>query len=342
MSDSNHDQNTDQDEALDQDTLEVDASEGVGSEEAPSVEETAGEAPDESTPSEDAASLTTDISSGEEESDEPPSNGDEVVPASRFKELQGEFTRRSQRMREIERQNEELQRRYEELTKSQQTQQLPPWSPDHPAKPHFDGVQQKYEVYKQQMGRASTDDERQHVANMWRSEFTDEDIHWLRAFESERSRVMSEMASNPYAFQQRAEENALEQARRMVREEMEQQQQVLQYRQFFQREDVAPIVQKHGRVLKALLTDGMPAEEAVEYLRGLEATNSKAIAEADRKVASAEAQRKLAKGRATAERDRKGSSKADPVDEAVELCRKEGVEPTGRNLADALMRVGRG
>ncbi|MCJ8335155.1 MAG: hypothetical protein MJH10_13030 [Epibacterium sp.] len=339
MSDSTLDQNNansapDFDEMLD--TALDGASEEDGSIETP-TEEALPEVED--TLEEDAAPLsTTDSSDGQEaaqeEEPEPSTPDVETAPAvdyeARYKELQGEFTRRSQQLKEQE-------KRLAELEQKTQAPQVEPWDPSHPANARFENARQNYEVFKEQMGKAATDEQKQMVADLWSDKFDKDDIQVMRDYEAHIQRQQQQMFTNPQAYFAEQREQMLQAAREEIRVQMQQQSEQARYEAYFAQPDVSPIISRHRDIVADYIQRGGKAETIVEKLREIEGKNTQAIAQADRKAATAEAQQQLAKGKATITRDQKGAPVGDPMQAALKKLDAAGVERTGAAMWDALV-----
>jgi hypothetical protein len=303
------------------------------------VDAAAAATPDQGTGDAEAdTSLTTDSTVADEKSDAAAGQPAQDYE-SRYKELQREFTRRSQ---ELKRYREslgdadpaEVAQRIKAQQEAQSAQAVAPWNPQSPHHQRFSQALSNYGLFKQQISKVP-EDQREAVANAWRDAFTDEDLRAIKAFEQHQNEEQRRMVSDPAYMASRIREEAMA----VVRQELSQQQEVSKWTQFFSSPEVAPLVQQHGRALHALMQGGMSADEAVEYVRGQSRQVAQAQVQSDRKAAAADAQRALAKGHASVSRDKTGQVAADPVVAARRLLKARGVAETSQSLSMALYEV---
>lgn len=313
------------------------ASTPEGSGDAPATDAAPAEKQDTGSDDSDTSSTTDSTVADEKTDDGKPAQQDYE---SRYKELQREFTRRSQ---ELKRYREslgdldpgEVAERIRKQQEQQQVQTLPPWNPQSPHHGRFSQALQNWDIYRQQIQSAPDDETRKAIGAAWSGIITDEDARAIKAFEQHRAAETQRMVADPGYLQQKLREEAAA----VVRQEMAQQSAVMKYQAFFSSPEIAPLVQKHGRALHALMQGGMAAEEAVEYVRSMETTAAKGKVDSDRKVAAAEAQRALAKGQATVSRDKPGQKITDPLAAARKLLKSRNVAETAQSLSLALGEV---
>lgn len=292
----------------------------------------------DSTESTDAGDTDTSSTTDSAVADEKPQAASQAIE-ERYKELQREFTRRSQELKKYreslgDMDPAEVAARIRAQQEQQTASNLPPWNPQSPHHQRFSSALNNYQLFRQQVSKVP-EDQRQAVADAWRDAFTDEDLRAIKAFEQFQSEEQRRIVSDPSYLTAKIREEASQ----LMRQEMAQQQAVSQWQTFFSSPDVAPLVQKHGRALHALMQGGMPATEAVDYIRSLDREVATAKAQSDRKVAAAEAQRALAKGQASVSRDKAGQPASDPLTAARRLLKQRGVAESAQSLSMALMEV---
>lgn len=258
----------------------------------------------------------------------------------RYKDLQREFTRRNEelkRYRETIGDNDpaEVMKRIGKFQEQEQHSQLPPWNPQSPHNGRFSQALSNYQTYSQQIQRADTPEKREVVADMWRDAFSDEDIRAIKAYQQFQTQEQQRLISDPSYLQQKIRQEAQEVAQAMFA----QQQAVAHYQSFFSSPEIQPIVQKHGKAIEALMRGGMPAEQAIDYIKGMDAQQAMASVEADKKAAAAQAQRDLAKGKAQVTRDKTGQPMGDVLTEARKLCKQWGVPASGAKLMEAIQEI---
>lgn len=180
------------------------------------------QAPAEGTPAVDAATIQPTEVETSDKADTPtsstpadkapPQKGDDFVPASRYKELQAEFTRRTQAEKERARELEEIRSQLERfkgidpeaVAAFQASKAKPVWNPSSPEYTRFLAAQERLKVIN------SLGVENEEKMRLARQHLTEDELRWVSDWGAHQRELQQRMLEDPAGYVQSLVKEQLE------------------------------------------------------------------------------------------------------------------------------------
>jgi hypothetical protein len=214
---------------------------------------------------------------------------------------------------------------------------VPVYNPKHPDHQRFmSSTLPMMGIFREQVSRARSDEERTRIAEMWEGKFSPDDLEAVKAYESHQQDFQRRLAIDP--------RGAL---RDILQEEMGQftQQRTLETEVRSKSESLVndnwELIQPRHDDFMAKMQQGVDPEVLIQnYKLEAEMESLRArVLEADRQSASVSEQARLAKGRATNTQDVQPAQAVDVWDLAVKEAAKIGIKPSDPQFNQVLTQV---
>jgi hypothetical protein len=270
----------------------------------------------------------------------------DFVPRKDYAALQGEFTRRSQRIKEMEKERAQYDgikpedvRAWKAAQETAQKSSLPRWSPTHPEHERFKGLRERYQFAKSLIDRAKPEDREARKAEL-AANFHPDELKTLEDWKAHEADFTSRLASDPEGTLSQMMDQRIAQANEQREQRAQHQQKVdTAVGGWFDDPSNRMVIQSQKEFMQGALAEGIPwavvrREATIRHLMSERESGQ-------RTVQSAEEKERLLRGNASVSRDANTRSQpaGDLYDRAKKIARDRGIPPgDGRfmNILDEL------
>jgi hypothetical protein len=203
-------------------------------------------------------------------------------------------------------------RQWQQAQQRAQQEQLPPWNRNHPANARFNEAKVKWTQFRQAIQRADTPEAKQWVQQTLGSQFQDDDLRAIQAWEQHQRSFQEGFASDPEGSIADIVDRRVQQALETHQKRSQAEQTVGQW---FDDAQNKPLIERYRSELIQLGQSGATFPLMKEWLQmkaKLDGLQSR-VGEADKAKTAADEQSRLLKGNAAVTRDPKTKSVVDPM-----------------------------
>lgn len=254
----------------------------------------------------------------------------------RHKDLEREFQRRTQQLKQYQNQLRQYEgidpgaiRQWQEQQAHAQRASLPQWDPSHPENSKFTALQERWSFGNKFLTAHQQHPAFEDMRNNMLAQFSPQERQQMQSWSQHQQAEIARFASNPAAHQEMIRKEAAQvfqgEFQRLQQESQERAQAESHVDGWFKNPANKAVIANYGQAMFQALQQGQPWHIVQ---RDAEIAHYRAqLGKGNQTVAAAEEQRRLAKGNATITRDPATSPKADLYQEAVKLAKERGIQP---------------